>query len=562
MIKTLLSALLVALAAASNLSASEQAIVLPNAGQEPIGKHVQFLQEQAEALSIDAARQAFARGQFRASETAFLRFGIGARPVWLEFEVSNPTASATRKRLLLKNSWLDRIDVYFLEQDRLAASFHTGDSRPFSRRPVENRFFLFDHDFPPGTTTVFIRAETPDPLVLPIYLTSFAQFEHSQAWEHYSYGFLYGGIFVLLAYNLMLFFNLKSRRYLYYSLYLAAFLLMNLSYTGHAFMWLWPDSPRWQQWSNPLLMMLFAISGLVFALRFLEMKTAFPRLYHLVVSILSGFAALQVLAVIAGSQVASLLLSFFFIFVFSLGMVLLGALSLYVGNKSAKYFLLASVTHATAASITAMVVWGIVPYSTLAYRAIDIGMMLDAILLAMALADQFRINREEKIQAEKLALIDPLTEINNRRAFYEFVNPIWSTGLRHGHDMAIILLDIDCFKRVNDTFGHKQGDKVLTTIATIMREEKRAGDILARWGGEEFILFLPETSLDEALAIAERLRQKIMNLEMQIEGKPIPLTVSLGVAHMDRPDTSLDELISTADKQLYQAKEGGRNRVC
>ena len=560
--RPLITAIVLVAGLALVLSAVAKPIDLSTQNLAPIGKQARVLKEAGEPLTPEAALRALEQGQFRPSHEAFLSLGIGSAPVWVAFEADNPGQTAIRQRLSIRNAWLDSLDVYFVRQGRVQASGHAGDTLPFSRRPVDSRFFLFDHDFAPGTTTVLIRAETPDPLVLPIYLTSAEQTARSQILNSYSYGFLYGGIFVLLAYNLMLFFSLKSYRYLFYSLYLGAFLIMNMAYTGHGFMWLWPDSPRWQQWSNPVLMMLFAISGLLFATRFLETRTAFPRLHRGIILGVSGFAALQALAVLAGSQVSALLLSFSFVFVFSVGMVLLGVISWRAGNKSAKYFLVASVTHVTASTVTALVVWGLIPYSVLAYRAVDIGMMIDSILLAMALADQFRIDREAKIQAERLAKVDPLTGINNRRAFYEAVNLLWDTGLRHGHDMSVILIDIDRFKHINDTFGHRQGDVVLTRLAATLKEETRTGDVLARWGGEEFIVFLPETSREEALPLAERFRRRIAQLELSCDGQPLSVTVSMGVAHRDRLGLTLDELISAADRRLYMAKELGRDQVC
>ncbi|HED17528.1 MAG TPA: GGDEF domain-containing protein [Gammaproteobacteria bacterium] len=558
--------LLILIAASSaisySLSARSEPLDVASNNNEPIGHYAYFLKETTSPLSLKDAINAFSDEHFTRSKEAFLSFGIGSKAVWLRFDIRNRTNSTVSKRLMIKNSWIDKIDVYFLRNNQVAQSYHTGDAQPFSVRPLENRFFIFDHVFQPGTTTLYIRTATPDPMVLPVYLSSIDAFVDRQMLEAYSYGFLYGGIFVLLAYNLMLFFSLKSSRYLYYSFYLTFFLITNISYTGHGFMWLWPDSPRWQLWSNPVLMMAFAISGLLFATRFLNTKKYFPRLHRTVIYGSAGFAAMQVLAVVSGSHLAALLLAFFFIFVFSASMVFLGAISLYAGNKSAKYFLAASITHVSTSSVTALVVWGIMPYSILAYRAIDIGMMIDAILLAMALADQFRISRQGKIQAEKLAKVDPLTEINNRRAFYQFVRPIWSTGQRHKHDMSIILLDIDRFKRINDTYGHAHGDRVLISLATMLKNEIRAGDVLARWGGEEFVLFLPETRLDTAKSIAERFRKKISELCIQAGSDTLFITVSLGVAHTDKADMTIDKLITAADKQLYSAKEQGRDRVC
>ena len=128
--------------------------------------------------------------------------------------------------------------------------------------------------------------------------------------------------------------------------------------------------------------------------------------------------------------------------------------------------------------------------------------------------------------------------------------------------MSAILLDVDRFKGINDRFGHSQGDEILVRIADVLSAEIRSGDILARWGGEEFVIFLPETPCATAVAIAERLREKIAAMPLSDPFKGLELTVSLGAAENDRGNKSLDELISAADKYLYQAKEAGRNQVC
>lgn len=528
----------------------------------PVGMHIEYLQETAAPLDLDAARRAYADGAFTAATAPILSFGIGAPPVWLRFEIVNHGQLPAPRRLSVETAWLDRIDVHLLSNERKIAGHRLGDALPFADRPIDDRYFAVAHDFAPGTTTVFMRIETPDPMVLPVHLADAGQSQHRQMLEAYSYGFIYGLILALLAYNLMLYLGLKNRRYLFYSLYLAAFLIMNAAYTGHGYRWLWPDSPQWQQWSNPVLMLLFTVSGLVFATRFLDTATAFPRLHRAVLGACLGFAALLALSIAAGSQVAALLLAFVFVFLFSFGMILLGAVALRAGDKSAKYFLLASVTHAVASSVTATAVWGLIPYSVFAYRAVEIGMVVDAILLALALADRFRITQEDKLQAERLARIDPLTGMKNRRAFHELVRPVWNAGQLRRRDMAVILMDIDRFKSINDTYGHARGDQVLVHVAGAIAERVRAGDIPARWGGEEFILFLPDTGLDEAAAIAERMRAGIADLHRRIGEDMEPLTASFGVAHADDTSLPLDRLISQADDRLYQAKQTGRDRVC
>lgn len=248
-----------------------------------------------------------------------------------------------------------------------------------------------------------------------------------------------------------------------------------------------------------------------------------------------------------------------FLILFSLGMMVLGVLSWRAGIPSAKYFLAASITHTSAIVLSAIIVLTALDWGDFGIHIIEIAMLVDAVLLAFALADQFRILQNEKFLAEKLANIDHLTGIWNRRGFQQLVSPLWHTGLRNQHHMSVILMDLDQFKRVNDRHGHASGDQVLQQTASMLNSSARAGDVLARWGGEEFILFLPETGLSKATHIAERLRQSLIRMETGLTD--LPLTASLGVAHVHARDIGMEELIRYADSYLYRAKEEGRNRV-
>jgi diguanylate cyclase (GGDEF)-like protein len=192
---------------------------------------------------------------------------------------------------------------------------------------------------------------------------------------------------------------------------------------------------------------------------------------------------------------------------------------------------------------------------------VEIGMLLDATLLALALAYQLRMGQEERILAERLAQQDPLTGLNNRRAFYDRTRSLWSQATRHGHHTSVMLLDIDLFKQINDVHGHAHGDKVLKAMANVLKQSIRQGDILARWGGEEFIVFLPETSLQEAAALAERLRTAIAGMRVPYATGETAVTASFGVAQKERGHSTLDALIASADECLYRSKQEGRNRV-
>jgi diguanylate cyclase (GGDEF)-like protein len=133
---------------------------------------------------------------------------------------------------------------------------------------------------------------------------------------------------------------------------------------------------------------------------------------------------------------------------------------------------------------------------------------------------------------------------------------------RTGSDLCLVFLDIDHFKQINDTFGHLAGDMVLRQLAEIMNSLLRKSDVLARMGGEEFLSMLPDTGREGGRLIADRLRLKVQNSAFEFEGNHIPVTVSLGVLHVDVNVTDPpDELVRKADDALYHSKNTGRNRV-
>jgi diguanylate cyclase (GGDEF)-like protein/PAS domain S-box-containing protein len=169
---------------------------------------------------------------------------------------------------------------------------------------------------------------------------------------------------------------------------------------------------------------------------------------------------------------------------------------------------------------------------------------------------------EDKLQ--RLAQTDYLTEVYNRRAFFELAAPELERSRRYHHSLAFILMDVDNFKKVNDTYGHLVGDRVLQNVARACQRSLREVDKLARYGGEEFIVMLPETDGPGACRSAERLRQVIEGAEISTHQGPVRITASLGVAVIppDCKSLTIDRLLGRADQALYQAKQAGRNQVC
>jgi diguanylate cyclase (GGDEF)-like protein len=158
-------------------------------------------------------------------------------------------------------------------------------------------------------------------------------------------------------------------------------------------------------------------------------------------------------------------------------------------------------------------------------------------------------------------MVDPLTGIANRRSFLQDATAL---AQRHGSNprpTAVLLVDLDHFKSVNDRFGHAIGDRVLEIFADAMRESIRASDLIGRLGGEEFAAILRDTSQEKAVAVADRLRECFAKAAQDVDGRPVCATISVGVVHCDGPMLDVAELLAQADQALYFAKERGRNRV-
>ncbi len=163
---------------------------------------------------------------------------------------------------------------------------------------------------------------------------------------------------------------------------------------------------------------------------------------------------------------------------------------------------------------------------------------------------------------EQLASVDAMTGLNNRRNFLLLAESEWSRFRRYGRPLALLMIDIDLFKSVNDTYGHDAGDEVIKAVAEILQNHKRTSDIGGRLGGEEFALILPEATLDRAASAGERLRQLVADHIVIAQGRSISVTISVGASVCHADTSGIEELLKQADVALYQAKRSGRNRVC
>jgi hypothetical protein len=186
LVKLVIAATLLFLSITAHAKPLDSSLIYTNT----IGEYASIVHENTKTLSLEEVVSLYRRGLAPASKESYLNFGIGSKPVWLIFEIQNNTVSPIEKRVSIETSWLDVVDIHVLRDDQLINSYHTGDSLPFSSRPIDSRFFSFDHHYQIGATLVVLRVATPDPLAMPIYFRSIDASIAREQSLGYVYGFL------------------------------------------------------------------------------------------------------------------------------------------------------------------------------------------------------------------------------------------------------------------------------------------------------------------------------------------------------------------------------------
>jgi diguanylate cyclase (GGDEF)-like protein len=556
-----LKLLLLYLLCVAPLAKAADAVRLSEVPTGSLGLHAVQLVEGDVALGLDEALSQLRSGAFKPVTMAVPDFGIGSRPVWLHLSLENDTREVQPRMLQAGVTWLDRLDVYVMHADGSRHAVHTGDELPDAPGLMPGMGYVLPLQLPPGRSEVLLRVASVDPMALPLELMTPEVYASHRLQFGYFYGFFFGFMIALGAYNLLLYTGTRERSYLYYALALLSVLFCNVAYTGHGAGWLWPQSTGFQRYVILVSMVVYNAFGLLFASRFLMLAQYLPRTQRVVCWSMGLSLGGMLLALLLGSQLLAGLLAFVSMSSFTAGMFVLGLVSVWRQRPSARYFLFATFFGMLGVGLTALSVWGKIPLNMLTFHAAEIGLLVEATLLALALAHWMRQHREARYLAEQVARQDALTQLNNRRAFQEAAQPLVDTATRHDRPLSLAVMDIDHFKSINDRYGHKTGDEALVAVANMLKRMSRSSDVVARWGGEEFVLLLPETGLQQAVNHAERLRRAVSELRIPAGDGVLSMTASFGIAARSA-EMSLEELIHEADMQLYQAKQSGRDRVC
>lgn len=556
-----------------------------------------------------------------------LSFGYTSDVYWLRFQVTNQSSDDVSRLLEIAYPVLDDIKIYVYDESNHLIDTHLlGDKIPFSERLINHRNFLIPIEVSANKTqTWLMRVETSSAVQVPMIIWPERDFFVQDQTKIMGMGIYYGIMLIMALYNLVMYFSVREKSYLYYVFYVASMALFLASLQGLTFQYVWPMATNWND--GAIIVMLSGV--LCFASLFSIDFLALGKDHRFLTSLFRSGVFLAVCLVIAVNFVPYYILIKTLIF---LACLIIGV-SIYTsifrwaqGYSPAKLFTVAWSSVLLGGVILALNKFNVIPRNFFTENAVQVGSAIEVILLSFALAERLtqekrerydaqfqalsheraaRLAQSEALQFERqtreaqdrtleiqrranetleehvkertselelankklaeLSTTDGLTGVRNRRWFDEVLEREYNRARREKEYLCILMLDIDYFKNVNDTYGHQVGDEALRIVAGVLKNEvHRTTDVIARYGGEEFAVILSNTELSGASLVAERIRKSIEEQAITVDDIAFSITVSIGVMGDVPSNNETDGAnlwLKEADSALYMAKEKGRNRV-
>lgn len=545
---------------------------------------VDFLADPQGTLSLDDVRAADA--PFSASLTRRdLSFGYVQGAIWLRLSLQSDASETRIWRLELNYASLDEVRLYDIGADGVRES-RSGDTVPYAERSIGHRNPVFEIVLQPGEQrTLYLRVDSRGSMTLSGELMSLRDFEqHSQ--RGYLVHAIYFGVLIALGlYNLLLFLALRERPFLNYVLFMFAFALSVLSLNGLGAQYLWSQAAPWSNRMLPVSLTSAALLSVVFARSFLDTRQWLPRWDKGLLALCIAIGAAVLATILLPVQRALQLMSLTGL-IATLTLLLTSFVCVGYRVPGARLFALAWLMLLTGAVLLALRNFALIPSNFLTLYAMQIGSGLEMILLSFALAARFnelkrqreaalQLNEQilakrvtERTQAleqanqrlSELALQDPLTGLANRTALQQHLDQALARSVRRNELLAVMLIDLDGFKPINDQHGHEFGDRVLAEVAQRLRQYLRDADLPARLGGDEFVVICENVqSAEHARDLAKRLLEGL-DTPMYLEDRAVRVGASIGIVLSHGSDDATT-LIRQADAAMYRAKAEGRNRV-
>jgi diguanylate cyclase (GGDEF)-like protein len=519
------------------------------------------LEDARHALSLDdvvAGRAA----AFAAESGRRSGFGITASAYWFRFTLDNAGPEPRRMLLVARTSWLESLDLYSPDARGGFSRQAFGDALPFSARPYAAPEFIIPLAIAPGSHTYYLRVASRKAVLAPLDLWTPSAFYAGDKLRTLLFGAMYGILLAATVYNLLLWFSTRDRNYLMFSLYLLAFFIMNASYRGYAFQYLWPGSPRWENLSTIQFIFLYQAMAVLFAMVFLDVKRQLPRMHRVLGGWLVVLALVWLAATLFDASSIYYCAASVYMCLISLPLVLIaGVYAWQKGYRTARFFVLGSIASLLSMTLTALTVLGLVSYDFFDLYVGEIGIVIDTVLFSLALVDHIKLLDLQRKDAESRSRTDTLTGVANRRHFEETSKNEFARARREERPLSVVLFDIDRFKEINDTRGHSAGDAVIGAVARMARKTARQTDFVARLGGDEFVILLIGAPAAAAAHFSDRLRENIAAEAVVHAGRALRCTASFGVSELASSDRGFDSVLARADQALYSAKQAGRDRV-
>lgn len=546
-------------------------------------------------------------------------FGLKSEPTWLKLKI--PANKSLDRRLFLINyGLLDHVDLWMLtpaeSNHEVLSAYKTGDAFEYDHRVVKFEQFLFPVPNTSDDIWVYLKVQSKGPLKVPVEVWFESSFMEYSGLHKMFIGVFFGFMIAMGLSNLFIFASNRNILFAIYTCYVTSIGFAVASIHGLGFHYIWPNNLWLQEFAIPIFTALTMIFVISLTILLLDLKLKSPRIYTLLTSIRYIFIILLALCFFVPYELVIKILLLLLVCTTPL-ILIAGTVLALKGNVVAKYFCAAWAVLLISSISIVVENFGLYHSMIDSVYLIMVGSIGESLLLALALAikfnEQLKIADEARYQAikneqeaidardelialqennqteleysieertleleialrelaeknqdlERLSAIDPLTNLMNRRYFDKRLLAEVRRSRRELTPLGIAMLDIDHFKLVNDTHGHLCGDYCLKVFADILKEHvKRPSDVVCRYGGEEFVLILPNTDEEGLIKLLEKIRKAVETKKILFEGKDIPLTVSIGGC--SRVISSEDEhtlIVAFVDKRLYQAKASGRNKV-
>ena len=528
--------------------------------------------------------------------------GYNQNNFWFHLSVYNSSKNKKEMVLELTEIFHKHVDLFVIGDSMMRQE--NGLNIPIKSRRIQEPTPSFPIEFLPyEKKEVYLKISSIYALFGAIEFKTKLQYQKDIQTKKYLYIIYLTIILTLTLYNLILFFFIKEKKYLLYIVHIVIFIIWFMNYKGILLPYINMKIYDNLQITVPLAFIFFTL----FSQFILETKKLFPLLNK----ILNIFIGLSFISIIWMQISMHIGFQFMNIVTAPLLPLLLYIvfLSLSRYKNIAKIYLIGLATYLIGIGLLTFLALGILPYSKLLSHSVMIGSLFEVVFFSFLIVYKINIVREESIKTQNklteqqktestrlfhnvgektkelhsakkeleneltkkqtlekhlkhLASTDPLTELLNRRAFFEISDAKMLIASDNKSELSCLVIDIDHFKTVNDTYGHDTGDRVITTLSKMFIDNTRDTDIVGRIGGEEFAVLMPNTDRELALEIADRLRENVSKHKIVLTNKAINITISIGLSSIHHQDESIHTIIKRADTALYKAKKNGRNQVC